>query len=326
MIENILKTFPMGGKYKKSLSDPCAWMKFKGNVMPFWKAIVKQANLQSVMTENYYFRAYCQPSVELPYPLVETIYLKAGQTWKYTSLENEIIYVHYGKIFFITELSLETGMMLILPSDCTFTARAVTTVSIFLMRVRKDYRLLQGLDKDTQQPLHPTDLQPISIPENVRLLFTLLREEEREGIITWTFMEMKVMELFALLRAYYPKEKLATVFFPFLHKDTSFIVNIWNHSNDVRTVAELARLCCCSRSRFQMKFKETFGVPPYKWITKKKVLRLKYELYSTNKQVAQIAVEQGFSSTSQLSDFCKKNLGHSPEKLRKKYFGIWMRD
>jgi len=278
------------------------------------------------MTENYRFRAYCIPSVEHSCPVVETVSLRAGEKWKISCTENLILYINYGQVLLPSDQLLETGALFILPPDCTFAVRAATTVSLILMHVRRDYKLPLCMDSNVYLPLQCNEYQHITIPDNVQLLFTLLLDEHREGMLSSTFMELKVMELFVLLKAYYPKEKLVTVFFPFLRKETSFIVKIWNNIGHVRTVAELASICCLSRSVFQAKFKETFGVSPYKWITERKVAILRQELYTTNKQITQIAQEQGFSSISQFSDFCKKNLGHSPERLRKMYFGVCTED
>jgi len=278
------------------------------------------------MTENYRFRDYCEPSVATSCHVSATVSLRAGEKWEISCPDNVIIYIHYGQVLLPSEQLLETGTLLILPPDCSFAVRTATTVSLFLMYIRKDYKLPVCVDKEVHLPFQVSEHQHIVIPDNVQLLFTLLLEEHREGILSPTFVELKMMELFVLLKAYYPKEKLATVFFPFLRKETSFIVKIWNNSDKVKTVDELAFICNLSLPVFQAKFEEIFGISPGKWITERKVSILKHELYSTNKQISQIAQEQGFSSISQLNDFCKRNLGHSPERLRKMYFGVWMKD
>jgi len=278
------------------------------------------------MTENYRFRDYCKPSVASSCPVASTVSLRTGEKWDISCPENVIIYIHYGQILLPDEQLLEAGTLFIVPPDCSFAVRAATTVSLLVMYIRKDYKLPVCMDRDIQLPLQEHGYQHLVIPDNVQLLFTLLLDEHLEGMLSPTFMELKVMELFVLLKAYYPKEKLATVFFPFLREETSFIVKIWNNISDVSSIDELASICGLSELVFQSKFKEIFGISPDKWITERKVSILRHELYSTNKQTFQIAQEQGFPSVSQLSNFCKKNLGHSPERLRKMYFGVWMKD
>jgi len=235
------------------------------------------------MTENYRFRAYCEPSVEPSCPVADTVSLRTGEKWETTCPDNVIIYIHYGQILLPGDQLSETGTLFVLPPDCTFAIRAATTVSLLLMYVRKDYKLPLCLDAGVYLPLQNDVYQHVTIPDNVQLLFTLLLDEHLEGMLSPTFMELKVMELFVLLKAYYPKEKLATVFFPFLRKETSFIMKIWNNMDKVKTVAELASICGLSRPVFQVKFKEVFGISPHKWITERKASILRHELYSTNK-------------------------------------------
>lgn len=182
----------------------------------FLRTLLKHTNLQSVMNKNYRFKTHCNITVGLPCPVVERVCLSKGQQWVYTTLENEILFCQYGSLCLSTDNSIDTGAMIILPPGCTFSARARTSVSLFLLRIRKNFKFSSPILKESEFRIKSIHFQPIIIPENIQLLFTLIIDEYDEGLLTNTFLETKTFELFVLLRAHYPKEVLMPVFRPFL--------------------------------------------------------------------------------------------------------------
>lgn len=185
----------------------------------FFNAFVKHSNLQSIMIENYRFKQHCETAVEVPCQVLERVCLGKGQQWVYTTLENEVLFCQYGTLCLSAGHSIDTGTMIILPPGCTFSARAATSVSLYLLRVRKSFKFPSRTIKGNGFRIKSFHFQSIKIPENIQLLFTLIVDEYNEGILTNTFVETKVFELFILLRAYYPKEILMSAFRPFLSTD-----------------------------------------------------------------------------------------------------------
>lgn len=173
------------------------------------------------MIEKCRLKVCRKPSARLPYTAIETICLREGQQWGYTTQENEILYSNYGLIHFSSDHSIDTGTMIILPPGCTFSARAGTAVSLYVIRARRDFRLSSCIGIEVITSLKQDYFQPVNIPQNVSLFFTLLAEEQGWELLTEPFMEVKILELFILLKAYYPKEDLVRVFYPFFQNDSS---------------------------------------------------------------------------------------------------------
>lgn len=84
------------------------------------------------------------------------------------------------------------------------------------------------------------------------------------------------------------------------------------------SLEEYARLCHRSLSKFKRDFDITFGMPPGKWLLKK---RLEYAcslLLTSVKPVTDIVYESGFSNVAHFDKVFKKCFGESPLQHRKK--------
>ncbi|WMT92584.1 AraC family transcriptional regulator [Pelagibacterium sp. H642] len=84
------------------------------------------------------------------------------------------------------------------------------------------------------------------------------------------------------------------------------------------SIAELARLCELSPSRFIVAFTNTFGEPPHRYLLKLRLAFAVELLASTDLPIAQIAPASGFSSQSHLTTTMRKHRGVTPAQLRMK--------
>lgn len=156
----------------------------------------------------------------------------------------------------------------------------------------------------------------LPIRQRVSEYLNLLRHCLDDGLGCVHFHELKMHELFILLRAYYTKEELATFFYPLIGKNRDFKDFVYDHYLDVNSVNEFADLTNTSVSTFKRRFKEAFGEPVYKWMTDRKAERIYRDLTLTPKPLAQIAEEYRFSSVAYLITFCRLHLGTTPQQLR----------
>ena len=168
------------------------------------------------------------------------------------------------------------------------------------------------------------------LPDNFEYKFQTLRIKERlkefcqllihcldDGLSCAHFHEGKENELFLLLRTYYSKEELAKFFYPLLVTDLDFrdfIID--NFTLDVNA-ARLAEKLNMTLKTFNRRFEETFNISFHQWVIQKKSELICLDLLLTEKTVAEIAIDYGFSSASYFTAFCKKNIGKTPLQIRK---------
>jgi AraC-like DNA-binding protein len=128
---------------------------------------------------------------------------------------------------------------------------------------------------------------------------------------------LKKQELFFLFRLYYTKEELASFFYPILNKqDLYFKKTIIEKCLSAKNVQELAALVNYSTSGFIKKFERSFGESPYKWMCSYKATHILQDIKSEKLSFKQICEKYNFSSMPHFIQFCKKQYGITPGKLR----------
>jgi transcriptional regulator GlxA family with amidase domain len=85
------------------------------------------------------------------------------------------------------------------------------------------------------------------------------------------------------------------------------------------SLSELAALCGLSRSYFIRAFKQTTGMPPYRWLLMQRVKRAKDLLRGTNMPIADIAVACGFADQSHLTRVFSKAFRISPAAWQRQW-------
>ncbi len=85
------------------------------------------------------------------------------------------------------------------------------------------------------------------------------------------------------------------------------------------SIAEVANECRLSSSYFARAFKQTTGMPPYRWLTRQRVERAKELLRDPRRELADIAQLCGFVDQSHFSRVFSRSEGHSPGRWRRLY-------
>jgi AraC family transcriptional regulator len=83
------------------------------------------------------------------------------------------------------------------------------------------------------------------------------------------------------------------------------------------SIAEMAQECRLSPSHFSRAFKLATGVPPYRWLSKRRIERVRGLLLEGELSLVQIAVDCGFVDQSHMTRSFLKFEGCSPGKWRK---------
>jgi AraC family transcriptional regulator len=85
------------------------------------------------------------------------------------------------------------------------------------------------------------------------------------------------------------------------------------------SLSELAALCGLSRSHFIRAFKQSTGLPPYRWLLMQRVERAKDLLRGTKMPIAEIALTCGFADQSHLTRVFSKAFRISPGAWRRQW-------
>ena len=156
----------------------------------------------------------------------------------------------------------------------------------------------------------------LPICDRLHEFFCLLTECMQDGILCMHYHQLKLQELFLLLRAYYSKEDLVKMFMPVLGVDNEFRSFVLQHYRKFADIKQFSELANMSPSTFQRKFKQTFRKPFNEWLLERKSELIIRELKTSTKAINEIADEFGFSSVQYFSNFCKRQFGKNPTELR----------
>lgn len=88
------------------------------------------------------------------------------------------------------------------------------------------------------------------------------------------------------------------------------------HLGDALSVTELAEVSGLSESHFRQRFHQEMGISPSDFIARRRVLKAKTLLRSTDLSITEIAFQLGFQSSPYFAAVFKKLTGHTPSQFR----------
>lgn len=242
---------------------------------------------------------------------------------KGTVYESELLFIMEGTLFVSTpgepEVEVADGSGILLIPGMEYSIRIPEELLLIIFRLDsgisiKEYFLVN--EKQLQAVTEEKTIRTLSVNERLSSFLVSLREDCRKNIFDPLFIEIKTKELLFIFRNYYGREEMIRFLYPLLNESYSFTSFVYNNYHKVRSVQEFANLANQSVSAFCDKFKSIFGVTVYRWMMDKKNQAILYDLRTTTKLIKQIAEEQGFSSSPQFCDYCKKHFGKSANKIR----------
>ena len=250
--------------------------------------------------------------------------LNKGHSWKVFSEDNLILFVLEGNLCFsfgeYLDRTISQGQMMVLPASSNMLSRATEDSVFIVVRLLESKQLCDCYSLDML--LHEKDdsfipeLYCLDIKERLSSFLSFMGECVGDGLKCIFYLDLKVKELFYILRAYYTKEELLKFFYLLLSRNISFSDQVLKNHYKFKTVQELAEALHYSLSGFQKRFKRVFGMPAYQWMKEERLKSIFHEINSTQKSFKEISDDHGFSSPSHFNDFCKANFGATPGKIR----------
>lgn len=268
---------------------------------------------------------YAKDSCELKDggPAIKDIRADRNLLFEGTLQVTELVFVMKGaaKATFdaVKELAIPQHFAALLPLGSKYTLNISAGSHVFICRVSPGLQLcheftLEDLYKEKENVTQNTFLLPVN--ERAKAFLDLTSACINDGLKCTKYLNMKVSELMYLLRAYYLKEELASFFYPILNNDTEFSRIILTNWLAAKNKIELASLTHLSPSRFGVKFKEVFGVSPYKWLLSRRSERIHHELIHGQASFKELSETFMFNSVQHFNDFCKKHFGMTPGQIR----------
>ena len=135
--------------------------------------------------------------------------------------------------------------------------------------------------------------------------------------------EIKLRELFWLLRFFYTDLELVDLFYSLLETNhqTQLRFVVLDNWKVNRNIKELAALCSMSESTFRRHFVKEFNLPIGKWIDKNLRESIIHLLSDSANTINMVAEELHFSSPGHFTFYCKKSFGCTPSELKIKIKG-----
>lgn len=258
-------------------------------------------------------------------PVIEIITIEKGQEYSYTAHDHKLLFVKEGKLL----LSYgECWHKEFLPEEFTFLSslssikyKALEDTQVVLFRIREYIKLcdrysMERLKDEVDAGVKNEGLVFLKFDPVLKDFIKSVVERYTDGLRCFYYSNLKVQELFFILRAYYKKEDLARLFYLLLSDDIQFSDFIYQNYTKVKTVKELADKANYSVSGFEKRFKKTFGISAGSWLNKKRAVQIYHEINCSMKPLKIITSEYGFSSPSHFNDYCKSQFGDTPGGIR----------
>lgn len=140
------------------------------------------------------------------------------------------------------------------------------------------------------------------------------------GSVEARHFDIKLEELFALLRLSYPREAVEAFLKHYHCRIGGFrgaVCSAYRKDMEVSNLYTLGEQMGLSEMAFKRSFYEEFGLSPRSWLVEQRAKAVYRELVATDKPLKELSHEFGFCSVSHFGVFCKQTLGDTPMHIRK---------
>lgn len=219
---------------------------------------------------------------------------------------------------------IKERQMLLLPPNRAFKLKANGWSQVILIRLKfcESYSIEQ-LTHATEdllwirEELTKQTIYLLNVNEGIENYLSGLLTCLKKHCCCPSFFDLKIKELFYLLRLFYSKEELTLFCKDVLNADTYFSCFVICNHKRFNTVAQFSAAANMTPWSFEKQFKMVFNMPAYQWMKGRKAKDIYRAICSEPTPLKELAIRFGFSSKSSFSEFCKKNLGNTPGRLRR---------
>lgn len=235
---------------------------------------------------------------------------------------NVLIFVHYGELVFdhdeFSNRKFTSGQMAFLPKGSYTKVQALADAGVLTGIFDTVSNLCDKFNLHSYWPLcreMDYDFTPTEIRPQLHTFLDTLRYYLNEGVNCEHFHEMKLQEMFLVLRWFYPKEMLARLFYPIIGNSLDFKSLVLENYLKVENVSQLAELSHMGRSHFDAVFKREFGMPARQWMLRQIGKHVKYHLSDPDATISDVMIKFNFNSPTHFTRFCKQQFNCTPTEL-----------
>lgn len=162
------------------------------------------------------------------------------------------------------------------------------------------------------------NFEPVKIRYPLTPFLELLTYCIENGMNCTHLHDLMQREFFFLIRGFYKKQEIATLFYPIIGKEMDFKNFVIHNYTKVNNIEQLISLSNLGRSRFFAKFNETFGMTAKQWMLKQKNQQILEKMTEPDIYIKDIIEELGFDSQVYFSRYCRQHFGCTPSQLIKR--------
>ena len=241
------------------------------------------------------------------------LFLLKGEIAIYTNADEQPYGTYSGKqIIFVP---MGTLIELEAKSDATFLS-FLFQPSIHLCAGRCPERTkehFQSKNNRKEQDL----LQTLDFSHGIELWVEMILEYQRYALSDLRLFDIKLQELFLLLRMNYARQTMDTFLAHYHCRHMGFRKEVYRHHLQCKNTEDLAQKLGLTTISLTRIFDEEFGMPPLKWMLQQRARHVYKDLVDSPLSLAEITEKYYFSSAGYLSAFCRRMFGRSPLKIRK---------
>lgn len=214
--------------------------------------------------------------------------------------------------------SIKSNEFVLIPKSADFSCKIVAAADIVIFTFDRFVGVCNKLELQSLAYYRNKiqyNFEPTIICPPLEQFLSIVVEYLQSGMNCRHMHEIKLLELFLLLRGFYKKEELANLFHPIIGKSMDFRSLIMENYLKVEHVDDLARIVGMGRTSFNNKFREEFGTSPHQWILKQKAKHIRFKLAEPGSTLSDIMRLYKFNSATHFTRFCKQQFGCTPSEL-----------
>ena len=261
---------------------------------------------------------------EGPDSQVEVLEIPNGGICRRELKEPEMAFIYRGRIRMSfgegREENIARGKFALFPPGIHISAQAAADTSIFIVRLLREIDLCEQFHLAEAPPqTHRRDpFHTVTMNEPVKKYLESFIPRVKEGLRCRHYLDRKTDELMFLIRAYYPRKEVATLFAPLLGPDFTFRNFVYKNALKCCSIRELAAAANMSVNGFIKRFKLVMGCTPSEFINRLKADAIRNKLLCSSEPLKVISDQYGFATAAGFALFCRNNLGDSPSRIRSK--------
>ncbi len=260
-----------------------------------------------------------------PQPYAEVYRLSQGSSETLVVQKTEIVFILSGSVLMsfgdVIRERIGGGKMVLLPSGAHASVIAEENTDLLTCRYHDEIRFCERLGREelakrAKDSADTLRIATLEIGTPMRRFADSLIAAIEDGLTDWRYISLKLDELMILVEHYYDTDSLAAFFRPLLGPDQMFRNFIYLNINRCRSISELQQMCNMSYSGFWSRFRRVMGESPRAFMAHEKSNNIKYDLLYCDLPIKEISEKYGFGSVQVFTEFCKKNLGNTPGRIR----------